>query len=344
MASKNSVVSGILAMRRTLSSSSSEEATAASDDASSRMPASMSASSTKSGIQLNPGSLTSDVSSIRDMPSRISRRGALIAGVALPRMTSYDNDDEFDIAKEMEAPPQSDLEEGNENSSPDSDYAPGFGRSSSQMVNVSLCADEKTDALNSPKWLQRSKQADGKAPSITSGSSYDDYNDINAAGEKNNFQRSNEITSDNQRRRPKRLWYSLTAISVVLFVAVITLMVLTIGGGNKLSPQQQQLSNIAKSISDESDLKTQTSPQAQAYNWLVFEDELFTKSDTDIPQGLATQRYVLAVFYFATSGMTAWQDKAQWLLPTISECHEGKLWTGLSCNEQGEVRAMVFGK
>ena len=139
--------------------------------------------------------------------------------------------------------------------------------------------------------------------------------------------------------RRRRLWYILGGVSVLLLAAAIAVAVVVFGSrGGGLTPQQQQLSEIAKSISSEDDLHDSATPQAMAYGWLINEDTFYEGLDT-IPRDLAAQRYVLAVFYYATNGPDKWKLTTNWLMG--SECLAE--WSGISCNDQGSVRTLQFG-
>ena len=140
-------------------------------------------------------------------------------------------------------------------------------------------------------------------------------------------------------RRRTQLWYILGFVSVLIVVAVVVVAVLVVGGsGGQLTPQQQQLSEIVKSVSSQKDLQNSASPQYMAYNWLMSQNTIYNDADI-IPRELAVQRYVLAVFYYATMGHQNWVVSSNWLQG--SECLDN--WFGVSCNDQGHVRTLKFG-
>jgi hypothetical protein len=147
----------------------------------------------------------------------------------------------------------------------------------------------------------------------------------------------NNHSSGNRRR--KQLWYILGFVSVLVVAAVVVVAVLVGGSGGQLTPQQQQLSEIAKSVSSQKDLQNSASPQYMAYNWLLDEDTFYNDVDS-MPRELVVQRYVLAVFYYATMGHQNWVATTNWLQG--SECFGN--WFGISCNDQGNVRTLKFGK
>jgi hypothetical protein len=144
----------------------------------------------------------------------------------------------------------------------------------------------------------------------------------------------------NGNRQRKQLWYVLGFVSVLVVAAIVVVAVLVAGGsGGLLTPQQQQLSEIAKSVSSQKDLQNSASPQYLAYNWLIDEDTFFNDADI-MPRDLVVQRYILAVVYYATMGHQNWVNTTNWLQG--SECLGN--WFGISCNDQGNVRTLKFGK
>ena len=160
-------------------------------------------------------------------------------------------------------------------------------------------------------------------------------------GDNNNHNKKNAHLSDRASgtRRRKQLWYILGFVSVLVLTAVVVVVVLVFGeSGGQLTPQQQQLSEIAYSISSKNDLQNSASPQYMAYNWLIHHDTFYNNAN-NIPRELAAQRYVLAVFYYATMGHQQWVDTSNWLQG--SECLGD--WFGISCNDQGHVRTLKFG-
>jgi hypothetical protein len=144
----------------------------------------------------------------------------------------------------------------------------------------------------------------------------------------------------NETRSRTRLWYILGGVSVLVLAAVVVVAVLVLVGSNdQMTPQQQKLSEIAKSISSKKDLQNSASPQNMAYNWLIHKDTFYNNART-ITRELAVQRYVLAVFYYATMGDKNWGTASNWLQG--NECLDN--WLGVSCNDQGSIRTLEFGK
>jgi cytoskeletal protein RodZ len=152
----------------------------------------------------------------------------------------------------------------------------------------------------------------------------------------------NKTTSQSIRNgttRRRQMWYILGVVSVFVLVAVVLVAVLVVGGagGQQLTPEQQQLHEIVNSISSQKDLQNSASPQYMAYNWLVHKD---TFSNDNISREQVVQRYVLAVFYYATMGHQSWVASSNWLQG--NECLGN--WFGVSCSDQGHVRTLKFGK
>jgi hypothetical protein len=145
--------------------------------------------------------------------------------------------------------------------------------------------------------------------------------------------------------RPKKLWIGLCCVAMVLIATIVAVSVIMTRNNNEnrdseLTVQQKEISDIIYSISDPKVLETSSSPQAQAHQWMVFDDDLYSRPDSeDFDRDDIVQRYVLAVFYFATNGATTWRNNS-WLMD-----HECKSpWTNIYCNDNNRVRAFSFGK
>lgn len=319
-------LSGIVALRRSIRDDSSSSSSSSSIEEFSDGTDSGTSSSSVSTVASDPSKILdqkSDVSSIRDMPSRISGRGALIGGVHIPPEQ-----------QEEVVPSEEDLESGVE-PPPDSDYVPDYRAPatlfpvSDENENKNSPSRQRNDSKFQSSWMNKSKLSGGP-PSSTSRSSDD--------SKKKNFERFADEVSPSSTKHP-RLWYVLGGVSVLLLGAVIAVAVIVAGQGDSMTSQQQVLSDLAKEISSEADLENKSSPQSQAYDWLVFQDDTWAGVE-EIPRDIAVQRYVLAVFYFSTSGPSTWQVKGNWLQG--NECVDE--WTGVSCNDQGEVRTVALGK
>ncbi len=134
--------------------------------------------------------------------------------------------------------------------------------------------------------------------------------------------------------------------------------------------QRARISKIIDSVSTKADLENPDSPQSKARDWILNEDTFDSfcppPCNRDRRDGGVIQRYVLAVFYFATGGDDAWlscgrnsqtpcdptltlfvgdpieiiSGKKTWLEP-VSECY----WGGLSCRKDTQcIDRIEFGK
>jgi hypothetical protein len=112
------------------------------------------------------------------------------------------------------------------------------------------------------------------------------------------------------------------------------------GPNDGLDPRQRALQTIVASVSTPTSLQQSDSPQSQAMHWLLYNDNLWMKYFAGVPTTRIIQRYVLAVFYFATQGNTSWHT-SDWLVG--EEC-DIDFWEGVNCNDQDEVRAIAFSK
>jgi hypothetical protein len=135
----------------------------------------------------------------------------------------------------------------------------------------------------------------------------------------------------------------LGGIGLLIVVIVIVVCVVVAGGdnGSDSSPSREEaLTSIMSTVSTDESLSTEGTPQFKAKEWLIQVDSLkLTPSETVTDQQVL-QRYSLVVFYYATGGPDSW-DPNSWL--TEDEC-SGQYWTGISCDDDRQVRAMAFGK
>jgi hypothetical protein len=123
---------------------------------------------------------------------------------------------------------------------------------------------------------------------------------------------------------------------VVILVIVIATIIGVVCGYFIQSDRQKAIDRIISQLTGSKVLKNSSSPQAQAREWLMFDDdEPYTVSEARV-----VQRYVLASFFFGTGGFNAWTN-TNWL--NGNECAEGQEWHGIHCNERGEVRTLVQG-
>ena len=123
-------------------------------------------------------------------------------------------------------------------------------------------------------------------------------------------------------------------LSVILLLVIAAIIGVVFGYFLKDSYDRSgPIDAVISKISEAHVLQDTSSPQHQALQWMLHED---TES-YDLSEERITQRYVLAVFFFATGGYQAWYQ-SNWL--HANECN----WHGVGCNEKGEVRTLVSGK
>lgn len=88
------------------------------------------------------------------------------------------------------------------------------------------------------------------------------------------------------------------------------------------SEAERRIRSIVELASDSESLNSNSSPQLQAFNWLIKDD--FTTENTTSEKIL--QRYALAVLYFSTNGEGKWAKKEDWV-SHLDECD----WYGVKC-------------
>jgi hypothetical protein len=247
--------------------------------------------------------LSSIQSDLVTSPITISGRGALISGMAVP---SIDSDDE--IVYEGE-----DIESGPE--PPDSDYATNAPPKAFQK-SILRMNDKNSSTIASESNMKRH--------SITESSD---------VIERTNMSYYSAVTE--KPRRSKRFCCILMLISLV-FIAAIIAIALTVPGDRSLSPQQLQVRDIAISISGQEAIDEKFSPQKKAFDWIVNDDKLFRNTKEVLNRDAVVQRYVLAVFYYATNG-PLWNNH-NWMKD--SECG---VWTGVTCNNENQLVSLYLG-
>jgi hypothetical protein len=95
------------------------------------------------------------------------------------------------------------------------------------------------------------------------------------------------------------------------------------------------LRTLVGAITDETTLADSTSPQGQAYQWMLDTDPASLDPCTD---DNVLPRYALTTFYFSSSG-ASWTNSSDWL-SGISEC----AWYGVVCSSTGTVTEIALCK
>jgi hypothetical protein len=258
-------------------------------------------------------------SSMVQQPKMISGRGALISGYAIPQVGDDSESDEPDEDEEAEYEGEDDLENGVE--PPDSDYAsyapPNiFPRKSVAERKVST-PRLKSKPMNFP--ITTIKMDHTERP-LESEESTEMHN------------------STKEKKRPPNLWCGLAIFSALLMAAVAVVGLVVTGRMDRttLTDRQREIGSIVTSLVDSSTLNDKNSSQAKANQWLVYDDKLWVDEKETLSREQIMQRYVLALFYFATTG-SSWVEN-NWL-----DGNECSGWTGISCNENGQVQSLVLG-
>lgn len=101
------------------------------------------------------------------------------------------------------------------------------------------------------------------------------------------------------------------------------------GPGNTCNglTRRQALAQILEKLTDNSTLANSTTPQGQAYSWMLDKDPA---EINPCVYPSVQQRYILASLYFATGGQN-WDDNLRWL-SSSNECD----WFGIIC-DSGDV-------
>jgi hypothetical protein len=155
---------------------------------------------------------------------------------------------------------------------------------------------------------------------------------------------------DYEKPRPKRRYVlSLALVSVVLIAAIIAVSILVFGNHTQTinstaatSSREQALDAVLTTITDAKALfSNASSPQFRARNWLLYDDKYVPSANGSVSDDQVIQRYVLALFYFSTSGLSAWSNNT-WM--NGNECEPNNEWTGIACTLDGKVRTIAFGE
>ncbi len=155
-----------------------------------------------------------------------------------------------------------------------------------------------------------------------------------------------------QSKRTRRFYYTWGAVLLIVIAGIVAISVVlstrqpSQGSARteddadaKLNPREKALLEIFKTVSSEG-LHDIDSPQYKAREYIMHSDALKLTPSEAVSDSRIAQRYALAVFYYSTNGPDTWAEN-NWLFD--DEC-ENLYWTGISCNDDGHVRAIAFGK
>lgn len=153
---------------------------------------------------------------------------------------------------------------------------------------------------------------------------------------------TDEMTRKKKRRR-KYLFIGLASF-ILLLIIIVTAVTVSKNKrtepGDPLTPEQQRIHDVLETVTGTKTLIDPTTSQYTARIWLLYEDDAAYSLDEE---GII-QRYALAVLYFATGGKYSWESN-NWLDgPECGDDDGNGVWTGIKCSQQGNVRALVFGK
>lgn len=284
----------------------------------------------------------------------INGRGALIGGIAIPKSDDSeeeDDDDNYDATSSMDEIEYTggggeDLEHGTD--APDSDcasYAPPSIFQNSKKYQV---ANKSKRVLGS-----RSNENKASATAVLSNFPVTIKNHqppmegpLESDVSTEELHRS---STDGKQHRPT-VWYGLVIISCLLIGAVTAVGILVTrrmddDATSNMTSRQKELNDIVASLVEPLLLQNPDSAQAKANAWLIYDDTQWMDETVNVTSAMVVQRYVLAVFYFATSG-SFWSN-SNWLVG--HECNSNNnsnndTWIGVKCSSDGQVRALVFGK
>jgi heme/copper-type cytochrome/quinol oxidase subunit 2 len=147
-----------------------------------------------------------------------------------------------------------------------------------------------------------------------------------------------------RKKRTLVVWYVLGAVVLVALVVVgagVAFAVLRKTSNKdkavKSTQRQQEISDMIRSIADPAQLAIISSPQADAHAWLTRHDNIWADESIALTMEMVTQRYALAVVYFATNGSSSWVAPNCWL-----QGHECQ-WLGVTCTNLEQVHTLVLG-
>lgn len=258
--------------------------------------------------------------SLQDRASTISGRGALIRGLNISgssttSSSSRANDSKRNVDVESALQP------------PDSDYAPYIP----PMLFPSL-----SSAASTPRSRRKTKQKKRNEGPVkrNNGTAIGTPSSIWSGG-------SSSSSWDEKLKRPF-LWYILACVSILMIIAVIALSVVLTSKRHTdpMTERQRELSDVISLLTSEDSFLDASSPQAKAHNWIVFNDSVSLNEMDRIGKDRVIQRFVLAVFYFATNGPSSWGEN-DWL--NGHECGASGNWTGVSCDDNSNIKGITLG-
>ena len=160
--------------------------------------------------------------------------------------------------------------------------------------------------------------------------------------------------SGSTHRRRFIIWGSIGAALLAAIVLALLFLVGPLGSTSSSSPSDPKVENDSNftmtpreaalisimAVVSPIGLNDEGSAQYLAKEWLFHFDLLQLTPSATTSNDTIIQRYVLAVFYYATNGPKSWAAN-NWLAG--GEC-VNLYWTGISCNDYHQVRAIAFGR
>lgn len=148
--------------------------------------------------------------------------------------------------------------------------------------------------------------------------------------------------------RPRTASPTSSTISTTTNSPTLTLDTVAPSPGPSVSckdlPREQTILQLLSLYSPLELLMDSSTPQGQAFNWIVNNDTGAFQIDpcaaADNDELHPQQRFALAVVWFSTNGPTSWKTTDGWLNSDINECS----WFGITCDDTTEkVTAIELG-
>jgi type II secretory pathway pseudopilin PulG len=164
------------------------------------------------------------------------------------------------------------------------------------------------------------------------------------------------ITDSPRNKRDKRFWATAAGIVIVVVIILILIFIIILlatalassdDEDEEEQPSLQTLQDeLMSALNGEMSNSTWfpiSSPQKEALNWMMNEDEGFDIETT--PPNIILERYVVAVLYYATDGPN-WEYHRHFLsdLPVCEWSDAYPSQTGVSCNDCGTVTRLDLGE